>query len=87
MPLRSLFFCHPCSQRRFRALSGAGTTRVFSAASHSGAFSSTNVSGVYAALFDAASGEVLVLQAIPEAATLIFFVLGAALFCHRNRSR
>lgn len=61
--------------------------QVFSAASHSGVFSSTNVSGVYAALFDAASGEVLVLQAIPEAATLIFFVLGAALFCHRNRSR
>jgi len=71
--------------------SGSGWTngarfQVFDANTHSGSFSSTNVSGVYAAGFDTDSGEVYIIAVIPEAATCALFAMGFLLLWRWRRS-
>ena len=60
--------------------------QVFTAGGYSGSFTSTNITGIYAGGFDATSGEVFVLQAIPEPSILALFALGIAAI-YRFQSR
>jgi fibronectin-binding autotransporter adhesin len=61
--------------------------QIFDADSFSGSFSETNIVGVYSAGFDAATGEVFVIAAIPEAGTLVLLLGGLAFLSWRRRRR
>lgn len=62
--------------------------RIFEAAFYLGAFAQTNITGVGLAGFDSGSGEVFVINAIPEPGSLVLIVGGALLLyrraCHRR---
>ena len=59
--------------------------QLFDTASYSGSFAATNIMGVFSAGFDAESGEVFVIQAIPEANTFILLLGGIALLSRRRK--
>jgi autotransporter-associated beta strand protein len=59
--------------------------RVFEAASYSGSFAATNIYG-FVGGFDAATGEVFVTSAIPEASSLAMVLLGVVLVVRLRNS-